>query len=56
MKATLDTKRIANHIIVRVKLRRGREWAVRRRFAIWLFRLAASIMWVKIEIGIDKRD
>ena len=45
-----DTKRIANHITMKVELKRYQGWLWRVKLGMLLIRLAAWIMWVDVEI------
>lgn len=46
----LDTKILARHFTLTVRIRRMREWSIRIWIAKQLIRLAAFIMWVNVEI------
>ncbi len=48
--ATVDVKDLAKEITLTVYTKRLSRWRWRLKVASWLFRLAAWIMWVNIEI------
>ena len=51
MSATIDMKDlVGKRLTLNVKVKRVREWRLRRELALALIRLAAWIMWVSIEI------
>ena len=50
---TLDTKKLAQSMVLHVRLGRGDAWIFRVKIASWLIRLAAWIMWANVEIEED---
>lgn len=48
--AILDSRRIAKRVTVQVRIKRFTEWRWRLKLGLLLFRLAAWVMWVNIEI------
>lgn len=49
---TADLKRLAKGLTVHVQFKRKREWRWRMTLASWLFRLAAWVMWVNLDIEV----
>ena len=45
MKAEIDSKDIARHLTVTLRLKRTKQWGIRLRIATLLIRLAAWIGW-----------